>query len=159
MRIRSRRVRRERRVGWPDASRVGFFLRWPRRSGWGQRSRRCWRRCAWARKRTKKWRQRGLLDRHRGWKVSWLLACTEGRCCGTRFPGLIDANGRLGVARNAPAFWMNLQTCYDQEVAEDRIAVKVARDVRPLEGINGVEGSMEKRDSWDRVWKRMFLLL
>src|ERR1700676_2009533 len=35
--------------------------------------------------------------------------------------------------RNAPAFWMNLQTRYDLEVAEDKIAEKVARDVRPLE--------------------------
>jgi plasmid maintenance system antidote protein VapI len=34
--------------------------------------------------------------------------------------------------RNAPAFWMNLQTRYDLEVAEDRIAEKAARDVRPL---------------------------
>jgi plasmid maintenance system antidote protein VapI len=30
-------------------------------------------------------------------------------------------------------FWMNLQIRYDLEVAEDEIAVKVARDVRPLE--------------------------
>jgi antitoxin HigA-1 len=35
--------------------------------------------------------------------------------------------------QNAPVFWMNLQTRYDLEVAEDEIAVKVARDVRPLE--------------------------
>lgn len=35
--------------------------------------------------------------------------------------------------RNAPAFWMNLQTRYDLEVAEDKVAAKVARDVRPLE--------------------------
>jgi plasmid maintenance system antidote protein VapI len=31
---------------------------------------------------------------------------------------------------------MNLQTRYDLEVAEDRIAEKVARDVRPLEAID-----------------------
>ena len=35
--------------------------------------------------------------------------------------------------RNSPAFWMNLQTRYDLEVAEDEIAAKVERDVRPLE--------------------------
>jgi addiction module HigA family antidote len=35
--------------------------------------------------------------------------------------------------RNAPVFWMNLQTRFDLEVAEDEIAAKVARDVRPLE--------------------------
>ena len=34
---------------------------------------------------------------------------------------------------NSPAFWMNLQTRYDLEVAEDEIAAKVARDVQPLE--------------------------
>src|SRR5580692_5825206 len=35
--------------------------------------------------------------------------------------------------KNSPVFWMNLQTRYDLEVAEDEIAVKVARDARPLE--------------------------
>ena len=35
--------------------------------------------------------------------------------------------------RNAPAFWMNLQTRYDLAVAENKIAQKIARDVRPLE--------------------------
>jgi len=35
--------------------------------------------------------------------------------------------------RNAPAFWMNLQTRYDLEVAEDKVAEGIARDVRPLE--------------------------
>jgi plasmid maintenance system antidote protein VapI len=39
--------------------------------------------------------------------------------------------------RNAPAFWMNLQTRYDLEVTEDRIAGEIARDVRPLEGREG----------------------
>ena len=54
------------------------------------------------------------------------------------------ANERRGVTadtalrfaryfRNAPAFWMNLQTRYDLEVAADKIAQKIARDVRPLE--------------------------
>ncbi len=32
--------------------------------------------------------------------------------------------------RNSPAFWMNLQTRYDLEVAEDEIAAKVARVTR-----------------------------
>ena len=35
--------------------------------------------------------------------------------------------------RNSPTFWMNLQTRYDLEVAEDEIAAKVERDVQPLE--------------------------
>ena len=53
-------------------------------------------------------------------------------------------NQRLGITadsalrfaryfRNSPAFWMNLQTRYDLEVAEDEIAAKVERDVQPLE--------------------------
>jgi addiction module HigA family antidote len=48
----------------------------------------------------------------------------------------ITADTALRFARyfqNAPVFWMNLQTRYDLEVAEDEIAVKVARDVRPFE--------------------------
>lgn len=39
--------------------------------------------------------------------------------------------------RSSPAFWMNLQTCYDLEVAEDEVARQVERDVRPLEEIRG----------------------
>jgi addiction module HigA family antidote len=35
--------------------------------------------------------------------------------------------------RNSPAFWMNLQTRYELEVAEDELAAKVQRDVQPLE--------------------------
>jgi len=35
---------------------------------------------------------------------------------------------------------MNLQTRYDLEAAEDRIAGKVARDVRPLEAIDARRG-------------------
>jgi addiction module HigA family antidote len=35
--------------------------------------------------------------------------------------------------KNSASFWMNLQSRYDLEVAEDEIAAKVARDVRPLE--------------------------
>jgi addiction module HigA family antidote len=34
---------------------------------------------------------------------------------------------------NSATFWMNLRTRYDLEVAEDEIADKVERDVRPLE--------------------------
>jgi addiction module HigA family antidote len=48
----------------------------------------------------------------------------------------ITADTALRFARyfnNAAVFWMNLQTRYDLEVAEDEIAVKVARDVQPLE--------------------------
>jgi antitoxin HigA-1 len=48
----------------------------------------------------------------------------------------ITADTALRLARyfnNSPAFWMNLQTRYDLEVAEDEIAAKVARDVLPLE--------------------------
>jgi plasmid maintenance system antidote protein VapI len=41
--------------------------------------------------------------------------------------------------KNAPGFWMNLQSRYDLEVAEDRIAAKIARDVRPLEAIEARE--------------------
>ncbi len=55
----------------------------------------------------------------------------------------ITADTALRLARyfkNAPAFWMNLQTRYDLEVAEDEIAAKVARDVRPLEAVAAREG-------------------
>ncbi len=48
----------------------------------------------------------------------------------------ITADTALRLARyfnNRPAFWMNLQTRYDLEVAEDEIAAKVQRDVRPLQ--------------------------
>jgi len=37
--------------------------------------------------------------------------------------------------KNTPQFWMNLQTRYDLEVAEDEIAAKVERDVLPLETV------------------------
>ncbi len=37
--------------------------------------------------------------------------------------------------KNNPAFWLNLQTRYDLEVAEDEIAEKVERDVQPLEAV------------------------
>ena len=48
----------------------------------------------------------------------------------------ITADTALRFARyfnNSPAFWMNLQTRYDLEVAQDEIAAQVARDVQPLE--------------------------
>jgi addiction module HigA family antidote len=48
----------------------------------------------------------------------------------------ITADTALRLARyfkNSAAFWMNLQSRYDLEVAEDEIAKKVERDVRPLE--------------------------
>jgi antitoxin HigA-1 len=34
--------------------------------------------------------------------------------------------------KNSPTFWMNLQSRYDLEIAEDKIADEVERDVRPL---------------------------
>jgi addiction module HigA family antidote len=48
----------------------------------------------------------------------------------------ITADTALRLARyfkNAPVFWMNLQTRYDLEVAQEELAAKVERDVRPLE--------------------------
>ncbi len=48
----------------------------------------------------------------------------------------ITADSALGFARyfkNSAVFWMNLQTRYDLEVAEDEISAKVERDVQPLE--------------------------
>ena len=50
----------------------------------------------------------------------------------------ITADTALRFARyfnNSPTFWMNLQTRFDLEVAEDKIADKVERDVRPLEAM------------------------
>lgn len=47
----------------------------------------------------------------------------------------ITADTALRFARyfkNAPAFWMNLQTRYDLEVAQDELAAQVDRDVQPL---------------------------
>src|SRR5690349_23443520 len=54
----------------------------------------------------------------------------------------ITADTALRFARyfnNTPAFWMNLQTRYDLEVAEDEIAAQVARDVQPLETVTARE--------------------
>jgi addiction module HigA family antidote len=48
----------------------------------------------------------------------------------------ITADTALRFARyfkNSATFWMNLQTRYDLEVAEDQISAKVERDVQPLE--------------------------
>jgi antitoxin HigA-1 len=48
----------------------------------------------------------------------------------------ITADTALRFARyfkNSPAFWMNLQTRYDLEVAEDESAAEIDRDVRTLE--------------------------
>ena len=48
----------------------------------------------------------------------------------------ITADTALRLARyfrNAPVFWMNLQTRYDLEVAEDELSAKVERDVQPVE--------------------------
>jgi addiction module HigA family antidote len=50
----------------------------------------------------------------------------------------VTADSALRFARyfkNSPTFWMNLQSRYDLEVAEDAIAAKVERDVQPLETI------------------------
>ena len=50
----------------------------------------------------------------------------------------ITANTALRLARyfqNSPAFWMNLQTRYDLEIAEDEVAMKIERDVQPLESL------------------------
>ena len=52
----------------------------------------------------------------------------------------ITADTALRFARyfkNTAAFWMNLQTRYDLEVAEDQLADKVERDVQPLEAVSG----------------------
>ena len=51
----------------------------------------------------------------------------------------ITPDTALRLARyfqNTPVFWMNLQVRYDLEVAEDRQAAKVARDVRPFAAVS-----------------------
>src|SRR6267142_5805335 len=48
----------------------------------------------------------------------------------------ITAETALRFARyfnNSPVVWMNLQTRYELEVAQDELAAKVQRDVQPLE--------------------------
>ena len=50
----------------------------------------------------------------------------------------ITADSALRLARyfqNAPAIWMNLQTRFDLETAQDAIAAKVERDVQPLQPV------------------------
>src|SRR4029077_19377936 len=50
----------------------------------------------------------------------------------------ITAETALRFARyfkNSPTFWMNLQTRYELEVAQDEVAAKVERDVQPLETV------------------------
>ena len=54
----------------------------------------------------------------------------------------ITADTALRFARyfkNTPTFWMNLQTRYELEIAEDEIAGKVERDVQPLEIVSARE--------------------
>jgi len=54
----------------------------------------------------------------------------------------ISADTALRFARyfkNSPTFWMNLQTRYDIEVAEDKIAAKIQRDIQPLQVIHAPE--------------------
>jgi len=50
----------------------------------------------------------------------------------------ITADTALRLARylnTSAAFWVNLQWRYELEVAEDREAARIARDVRPLEAV------------------------
>jgi antitoxin HigA-1 len=50
----------------------------------------------------------------------------------------ITAETALRFARyfkNSPTFWMNLQTRYELEVAQDELAAKVERDVQPLDTV------------------------
>lgn len=52
----------------------------------------------------------------------------------------ITADTALRFARyfnNSATFWMNLQTRYDLEVAEDEIVRQVERDVQPLAEVGG----------------------
>jgi antitoxin HigA-1 len=54
----------------------------------------------------------------------------------------ITADTALRFARyfkNSPTFWMNLQARYDLEIAEDKVAAKVRRDVQPLQAIHAPE--------------------
>jgi antitoxin HigA-1 len=62
----------------------------------------------------------------------------------TRIAGIVNekrgitAETALRFARyfkNSPTFWMNLQTRYELEVAQDELAGKVERDVQPLETV------------------------
>ena len=77
-------------------------------------------------------------------RLSMNRVATELRVPVTRIADIVNekraitADTALRFARyfnNSPTFWMNLQTRYDLEVAEDAIANKVERDVRPLEAL------------------------
>jgi len=51
----------------------------------------------------------------------------------------ITAETALRFARyfkNSAVFWMNLQTRYELEVAQDELAAEVERDVQPLETVS-----------------------
>src|SRR4029077_9080852 len=50
----------------------------------------------------------------------------------------ITADSALRFARyfkNSPTFWMNLQTRYELEVAQDELATRSERDVHPLKTV------------------------
>jgi addiction module HigA family antidote len=50
----------------------------------------------------------------------------------------ITADTALRLARylnTSAAFWVNLRWRYELELAEDREAARIARDVRPLEAV------------------------
>jgi addiction module HigA family antidote len=70
----------------------------------------------------------------------------------------ITAETALRFARyfkNSPTFWMNLQTRYELEVAEDELAAKVERDVQPLE----TSGTPSTNRSWKNQETRTFNIL
>ena len=78
--------------------------------------------------------------------LSMSRAAIELRIATTRIADIVNekrgitADTALRFARyfkNTPAFWMNLQTRYDLEVAENELAEKVERDVQPLEVVSG----------------------
>ncbi len=51
----------------------------------------------------------------------------------------ITPDTALRLARyfqNTPVFWMNLQVRYDLEVAQDKQAAQIARDVRPSPAVS-----------------------
>ena len=61
----------------------------------------------------------------------------------------ITADTALRFARyfkNNAAFWMNLQTRFELEVAEDEIASKVEREVRPLDAATARRSTRVTRD-------------
>ena len=63
----------------------------------------------------------------------------------TRIAGIVNrrrgitADTALRLARyfkTTPQFWMNMQLKYELDVAEDELAAKIERDVRPFEAIS-----------------------